>query len=51
MKKFGRVNAVDGLSVEFESGECLALLGPSRCGKTTTLRCVAGLDRADDGEI
>ncbi|MEM4382263.1 MAG: ABC transporter ATP-binding protein [Candidatus Caldarchaeum sp.] len=51
VKKFGRVNAVDGVSVEVESGECLALLGPSGCGKTTTLRCVAGLEKADEGEI
>ena len=32
-------------------GEIFTLLGPSGCGKTTTLRCIAGLEKADTGEI
>jgi ABC-type Fe3+/spermidine/putrescine transport system ATPase subunit len=48
---FGRVRAVDGLSLEVEQGEVFTLLGPSGCGKTTTLRLVAGLERPDEGEI
>ena len=42
---------IDGIGFEVKEGECYALLGPSGCGKTTTLRCVAGLERADAGVI
>jgi len=45
------VRAVDRLTLEIKSRELLALLGPSGCGKTTTLRLVAGLERADAGRI
>jgi ABC-type Fe3+/spermidine/putrescine transport system ATPase subunit len=50
-KSFGRVQAVDDLSLEVRRGEILTLLGPSGCGKTTTLRMVIGLERCDCGEI
>ncbi len=42
---------VENLSFEVYTGEIFALLGPSGCGKTTTLRLIAGFERADDGEI
>jgi iron(III) transport system ATP-binding protein len=42
---------VDGIDFEIEPGHFYSLLGPSGCGKTTTLRCVAGLERADAGQI
>jgi iron(III) transport system ATP-binding protein len=42
---------VRGLSLRIQSGELVALLGPSGCGKTTTLRMIAGLERADAGRI
>ena len=38
-------------SFEMNAGEIFALLGPSGCGKTTTLRLIAGFERADSGEI
>jgi len=51
IKKYGRLNAVNDISIDVEKGDIVALLGPSGCGKTTTLRCVAGLEKPDDGEI
>ena len=45
------VTAVDNVSLEVRLGEFIVLLGPSGCGKTTLLRCIAGLERPDSGEI
>jgi len=45
------VAAVQDVSFEAKAGELVTLLGPSGCGKTTTLRLVAGLERADSGCI
>jgi iron(III) transport system ATP-binding protein len=50
-KRFGNTKAVDSLDLEIHDGEILTLLGPSGCGKTTTLRCIAGLLKPDEGEI
>lgn len=50
-KRYGGVTAVDGVSLEVRSGELMALVGPSGCGKTSLLRLVAGLVRADHGEV
>jgi iron(III) transport system ATP-binding protein len=46
-----KVAAVAGIDFEVKAGEMATLLGPSGCGKTTTLRCLAGLERADHGRI
>jgi len=45
------VRAVDHVTFDVAEGELFALLGPSGCGKTTLLRCIAGLERPDEGEI
>jgi len=45
------VVALDGLDFSVEAGDFVALIGPSGCGKSTLLRIVAGLDRADSGEV
>src|SRR4051794_8094488 len=50
-KRFGDVAAVDGVSLDVESGEFFTLLGPSGCGKTTLLRVVAGILEADEGNV
>ena len=50
-KTFGSVTAVDDLSVTVPQGSFFALLGASGCGKTTTLRMVAGLEELTTGTI
>src|SRR3970040_341410 len=50
-KRYGDVAAVLGLELRVEHGELVALLGPSACGKTTTLRLVAGFLKPEAGEI
>ncbi|MBI2999001.1 MAG: ABC transporter ATP-binding protein [Deltaproteobacteria bacterium] len=49
--RHGQVEALRGIDLDVREREFFVLLGPSGCGKTTTLRCVAGLERADAGEI
>jgi ABC-2 type transport system ATP-binding protein len=50
-KRYGDVNAVDGVSLTVEEGEFFAILGPNGAGKTTTLEIIEGLRQADSGEI
>jgi len=50
-KRFGKVLAVDDVSLTIEEGEFFALLGPSGCGKTTLLRMLAGFESPTDGRI
>lgn len=50
-KIYGDIHAVDDISLQAEPGEIVALLGASGCGKTTTLRLLAGLEHPDEGEI
>jgi ABC-type Fe3+/spermidine/putrescine transport system ATPase subunit len=50
-KTFGPARAVGGISFAVEQGEILVIVGGSGCGKTTTLRCIAGLEMISDGEI
>jgi putative spermidine/putrescine transport system ATP-binding protein len=50
-RRFGATTAVDGLSLDIEPGELIALVGGSGCGKTTTLRLIAGFERPDAGEV
>lgn len=50
-KRFGKVVAIEKLDLTIAPGEFLVLLGPSGCGKTTLLRCLAGLEEPDGGDI
>src|SRR5260370_12356916 len=50
-KTFGTHKAVDGLSVGVDKGEFVSLLGPSDCGKTTTLQMIAGFVEPTSGAI
>jgi iron(III) transport system ATP-binding protein len=49
--RYGAVTAVDNVSFTVEAGKLVTLLGPSGCGKTTTLRMIAGLEIASEGQI
>ncbi|MEE8467705.1 MAG: ABC transporter ATP-binding protein [Planctomycetota bacterium] len=50
-KCYGRVTAVDGVSLDIEEGAIFGLLGPNGSGKTTTLSCALGLLRPTSGEV
>ena len=50
-KAFGTTCAIDGLTFEVPHGACYGLVGPNGSGKSTTMRCVVGLVRPDEGSI
>ncbi|MBK1831041.1 ABC transporter ATP-binding protein [Verrucomicrobiaceae bacterium R5-34] len=51
VKNFGETKALDQASITIEKGELFFLLGASGCGKTTLLRCIAGLENPDSGRV
>jgi ABC-type Fe3+/spermidine/putrescine transport system ATPase subunit len=50
-KSFGLATAVHDISFSVDAGDILVIVGASGCGKTTTLRCIAGLEEATAGTI
>lgn len=50
-KSFGDVNVLKGIDFELEKGKVLAIIGPSGGGKTTLLRCINFLEKADEGTM
>lgn len=50
-KKFGRNDALKGVSLEMSTGSVVAVMGPNGSGKTTLLKCILGLVKADSGNI
>jgi ABC-2 type transport system ATP-binding protein len=50
-KRFGRLKALDGVSLQIAEGEFFGLLGPNGAGKTTLISCLAGLVRPDAGRL
>lgn len=50
-KSFGETQVLKGLNIQIQKGEFVTLLGSSGCGKTTTLRIIAGLEEPDSGEV
>lgn len=50
-KKFGKLTALKDITVHFKKGECIALLGPNGCGKTTLIKSMLGMVVPDSGSI
>lgn len=50
-KRFGKLQALDHVGLEMRKGECIALIGPNGCGKTTLIKCILGMVLPDNGNI
>ena len=50
-KQFGKLKALDNVSVTCNKGECIALIGPNGSGKTTFIKCILGMAVSDSGFI
>lgn len=50
-KRFGKLQVLNKVNLECFRGECIALIGPNGCGKTTLIKSILGMVLPDDGEI
>ncbi len=50
-KKFEKLNVLKNVSITLESGQCVALIGPNGCGKTTLIKSILGMVIPDSGAI
>ena len=50
-KKFGKLEVLNGINLDINKGDVVAIIGPSGCGKSTFLRCLNGLETPSAGEI
>ncbi len=50
-KNFGRLEAVKNVTLSCKKGECIALIGPNGCGKTTLIKCILGMVVPSSGNI
>ena len=51
VKSYGELKVLDGISFNVEDGEFVCIVGESGCGKTTLLKIIAGIEKADSGVI
>jgi len=50
-KKFGKLTVLNDVTLSFKKGECIALIGPNGCGKTTLIKSILGMVLPDKGSI
>lgn len=50
-KKFGKLQVLNDISVKMDKGECIAMIGPNGCGKTTLIKSILGMVLPNSGEI
>jgi Cu-processing system ATP-binding protein len=50
-KKFGKLNVLNNINLSLKQGECIALIGPNGCGKTTLIKSILGMVLPEKGEI
>jgi Cu-processing system ATP-binding protein len=50
-KSFGKLNVLKDINLQLDSGQCIALIGPNGCGKTTLIKCILGMVLPSKGDI
>lgn len=50
-KKFGKLSVLNDINLHLSKGQCIALIGPNGCGKTTLIKCILGMVLPNKGEI